>query len=83
MTASPPVEPSGSLSYIHTQHAGEGLFEGGIEASQEDPFEQLGTVMPEETDLGTPQTDPLDTADDDEFFAEPAAEDAGAADESP
>ena len=74
---------SGTLSYLYTQQAGEGLFEGRVEAYQEEPFEQLGTVMPEETDLGIPQTDPLDAADDDAVFAEPAAEDAGASDGSP
>jgi preprotein translocase subunit SecG len=74
---------SGTLSYLYTQQAGEGLFEGGVEAYQEEPFEQLGTVMPEETDLGITQVDPLDAADDDAVFAEPAAEDAGATDGSP
>jgi preprotein translocase subunit SecG len=74
---------SGWLSYLYTQQAGEGLFEGGVETYQEEPFEQLGTVMPEDTDLGTPQADPLDTAGDDAVFAEPAAEDAGASDGSP
>ncbi len=74
---------SGTLSYLYTQQVGEGLFEGGTETFQEEPFEQLGTVMPEETDLGTPQTDPVGTTDNDEFFAEPAEQDASATDGNP
>jgi len=74
---------SGSLSYLYTQQAGEGLFEGGTETYQEEPFEQFGTVMPEETNQEIPQTDPLDTTGDDAFFAEPAADDASATDENP
>jgi len=74
---------SGSLSYLYTQQAGEGLFEGGTEAYQEEPFEQVGTVMPEDTNLEIPQTDPLDTTGDDAVFADPAAEDAGASDGNP
>jgi preprotein translocase subunit SecG len=72
-----------SLSYLLTQQAGEGLFEGGIEAIQEDPFEQLGTVMPEETGLEAPQTDPVDATGDDAAFAEPTGEDEGATDGTP
>ena len=72
-----------SLSYLHTEQAGEGLFEGGIEANQEEPFEPLGTVMPEETDLEIPQTDPVDATGDDAAFAEPAGEDESAADGNP
>jgi preprotein translocase subunit SecG len=53
-----------SLSYLFTQQAGEGLFEGGIEASQEEPFEQSGTGVPEEANPETPQTDPMDAAGD-------------------
>ena len=64
-----------SLSYLLTEQAGEGLFEGGIEAAQEEPFEQVGTVIPEETDLETSPTDPVDATGDDAAFAEPAAED--------
>ncbi len=72
-----------SLSYLHTEQAGEGLFEGGIEATQEDPFEQVGTVIPEETDLETPPTDPLDATGDDAAFAEPAGEGENATDGNP
>ena len=72
-----------SLSYLYSEQAGEGLFEGGIEASQEEPFEQLGTVLPEETNPEDPQTDPMGATGDDAAFAEPAAEDASAADENP
>jgi preprotein translocase subunit SecG len=72
-----------SLSYLLTQQAGEGLFEGGIEATQEDPFEQVGTVIPEETDLETPPTDPVDATGDDAAFAEPVGEDESAADGNP
>jgi preprotein translocase subunit SecG len=75
---------SGSLSYLYTQQAGEGLFEGGaIEASQQEPFEQLGTVDPEETILEVPQTDPAGTTGDDAVFAEPEDEDTGATDGEP
>jgi preprotein translocase subunit SecG len=72
-----------SLSYLHTEQAGEGLFEGGIEANQAEPFVQLDTVMPEETNPETPQTDPMDATGDDAAFAEPAAEDASTSDENP
>ncbi len=62
-----------SLSYLLTQQAGEGLFEGGIEeTAPEVLFEELGTVMPEETNA----------TGDDAAFAEPAAEDASAGDEN-
>ena len=39
-----------SLSYLVSQSTGERLFEGAIEepAQESTPFEQLGTVMPEE-----------------------------------
>jgi preprotein translocase subunit SecG len=72
-----------SLSYLLTEQAGEGLFEGEIEASQSEPFEQLGTVMPEESDGETPLTDPLDTTGDAAALADPEAEDAGATDDIP
>ena len=72
-----------SLSYLYTERAGEGLFEDGIEANQEEPFEELGTVMPEETNLEIPQTDPVDATGDDAAFSEPAAEGANAADGNP
>ncbi|MCH8890377.1 MAG: preprotein translocase subunit SecG [Myxococcales bacterium] len=73
-----------SLSYLYTEQAGERLlFEGEIEANQEEPFEQLGTVMPEETSAETPQTDPLDTTGDDAALAEPAGQDASATDGNP
>jgi len=42
-----------SLSYLYTERAGEGLFEEDVEASQEQPFEKLGTVLPEETEAQT------------------------------
>ncbi len=74
---------SGTLSYLHTQQVGEGLFEGGIETYQEEPFEEFGTIMPEETNLETPPTDPLDTTGDDTAIAEPADEGADAADGTP
>jgi len=75
-----------SLSYLYTQQAGESLFEDGIEAVPEEPFEQVGTVVPEEAN---PQTDvielvePLDASGDGAASAAPAGGDAGAADESP
>ena len=72
-----------SLSYLHTEQVGEGLFEGEIESNQEEPFEQLGTVMPEETNLEIPQTDPVDATGDEAAFTEPAAEDASATDGTP
>ncbi len=72
-----------SLSYLHTQQAGEGLFEGGIETYQEEPFEEFGTVMPEETDLEASQTDPVDATGDDAVLAEPTGEDAALAEPAP
>jgi preprotein translocase subunit SecG len=72
-----------SLSYLYTQQVGEGLFEGGFEAVEQEPFEQLGTVMPEETDPGTPLTDPVDAIGDDAPTAEAAGEDASASDGDP
>ena len=71
------------LSYLYTQKAGEGLFEGGFEAVEQEPFEQLGTVMPEETDPETPLTDPVDAIGDDVPTAEPAGEDPSASDRNP
>ena len=73
-----------SLSYLLTEQAGEGLFEGGIEeTTPEVLFEELGTVMPEETNPEIPQTGPMDAAGDDAAFAEPAAGDASTSDENP
>jgi len=72
-----------SLSYLHTEQVGEGLFEGGIETNQEEPFEDLGTVVPEETNLEIPQTDPVDAAGDGAALPEPAAEDGSATDGTP
>ena len=72
-----------SLSYLYTERAGEGLFEGEIEASPEVSFEELGTVMPEETDLEASQTDPVDATGDDAAFAEPTGEDESATDGNP
>jgi preprotein translocase subunit SecG len=72
-----------SLSYLYTQQAGEGLFEGGIETSQENPFEQVDTVIPEDADTESPQADPLGASGDDAAFAEPAAEDASTTDGNP
>ena len=65
-----------SLSYLYTERVGEGLFEGGVETSPEVSFEELGTLVPEETDLETPQADPVDATGDDAAIAEPAGEDA-------
>ena len=73
-----------SLSYLYTERAGEGLFEGGIEeTAPEVSFEELGTVMPEETNPEAPQTDPMDAAGDGAALAEPAAEDTSASEGNP
>jgi preprotein translocase subunit SecG len=73
-----------SLSYLLTEQAGDGLFEGGIEeTAPEVLFEELGTVMPEETNPETPQTGPMDATGDDAAFAEPAAEDTSASEGNP
>ncbi len=72
-----------SLSYLYTEQAGERLFEGEIEANQREPFEQLGTVMPEEASAEAPQTDPLDATGGDAALAEPTGQDAGATDGNP
>jgi len=72
-----------SLSYLYTQQAGEGLFEGGFEAVEQEPFEQLGTVMPEDTNPETPLTDPVDAIGDDAPTAEPAGENPSASDGNP
>ncbi len=73
-----------SLSYLYTEQAGERLFEGGIEVNPERAFEQLGTVLPEDSSTETLQTDPLDDATgDDTAFAEPAETDASATDGNP
>ncbi len=37
-----------SLSYLYTERAGERLFEGEVEASEQGAFEELGTLMPED-----------------------------------
>jgi len=75
-----------SLSYLYTERAGESLFEGGIETSQQEPFEQVGTVAPEEADVDTPQTDAIDPSEATEGgadSAEPAAGAGSATDENP
>lgn len=72
-----------SLSYLYTEQAGERLFEGGSEANQQEPFEQLGTVLPEEAGAEAPQTDPLDTSGGDAALAEPAGQGASATDGNP
>ena len=73
-----------SLSYLYTERAGEGLFEGGIEeTAPEVSFEELGTVMPEETNPETPQTDPMEATGDGAASAEPAAEDTSASEGNP
>jgi preprotein translocase subunit SecG len=73
-----------SLSYLYTERAGEGLFEGGIEeTAPEVPFEELGTVMPEETNPEAPQTDPMEATGDGSALAEPAAEDTSASEGNP
>jgi preprotein translocase subunit SecG len=72
-----------SLSYLYTERAGEGLFEGGIETSPEVQFDQLDTVMPEETDLEAPQTDPVNATGDDAALAEPTGDDEKAGDGNP
>jgi len=59
------------------------LFEGGIETSPEVQFDQLDTVMPEETDLEAPQTDPVDATGDDAALAEPTGDDEKAGDGNP
>ena len=63
-----------SLSYLYTEQVGEGLFEGGIEATPEVSFEELGTLAPDEADPEIPQADPMDAAGDDAAIAEPAGE---------
>ncbi len=63
-----------SLSYFYTERAGEGLFEDGVEASQEAPFEQLGTVMPEETDAQSEPMQPTGASGGQAAPAEPASE---------
>jgi preprotein translocase subunit SecG len=72
-----------SLSYLYTEQAGERLFESGVEASQEEPFEDLGSVMPEETGAGAPQVDPMNAAGDDAPPAEPVGQDGKGADGTP
>jgi preprotein translocase subunit SecG len=72
-----------SLSYLYTEQAGERLFESGVEASQEEPFEDLGSVMPEETGAGAPQVDPMNAAGDDAAPTEPVGQDGKGADGTP
>jgi preprotein translocase subunit SecG len=72
-----------SLSYLYTERAGERLFDSGIEASQEEPFADLGDVMPEETGAEAPQMDPMDAAGDGATVAEPVGEDGNGAADTP
>jgi preprotein translocase subunit SecG len=72
-----------SLSYLYTEQVAEGLFEGGIEASPEISFEELDTVVPEEANLETPPTDPVDATGDDAAIAEPAGENENPTDANP
>ena len=67
-----------SLSYLLTEQAGERLFDDEIETSEQAPFEDLGTVMPEEANEEASQIDPMDATGDgaapDEFIEEDANE---------
>jgi preprotein translocase subunit SecG len=72
-----------SLSYLYTERAGERLFDSGIEANQQAPFEDLGSVIPEETGAETPQLDPMDATGDGAAVAEPVGEDGKQADGAP
>ena len=72
-----------SLSYLYTERAGERLFEGGAETSQQAPFEQLDTVMPDEIDAEIPQLDPTGADGEDAAFGEPVGEGANGADGTP
>ena len=72
-----------SLSYLLTEQAGERLFEGEIETSEQAPFEDLGTVMPEEANAEASQIDPLDATGDGAALDEFIEEDANEADATP
>jgi preprotein translocase subunit SecG len=72
-----------SLSYLLTEQAGERLFDGEIETSEQAPFEDLGTVMPEEANAGAPQADPMDATGDGAALDEFIEEDANEADATP
>ncbi len=72
-----------SLSYLLTEQAGERLFEDEVEAMQEDPFEQLGTVMPEEANAEAPQIDPMNATGADAALEEFIEEDLNEADSTP
>ena len=72
-----------SLSYLLTEQAGERLFEGEIETSEQAPFEDLGTVMPEEANAEASQIDPLDATGDGAALDDFIEEDANEADATP
>ena len=72
-----------SLSYLLTEQAGERLFDGEIETSEQTPFEDLGSVMPEEANAGAPQADPMDATGDSAALDEFIEEDANEADATP
>jgi preprotein translocase subunit SecG len=72
-----------SLSYLLTEQAGERLFDGEIETSEQAPFEDLGTVMPEEANAEAPPTDPMEATGDDAALDEFIEEDANKADATP
>ena len=72
-----------SLSYLLTEQAGERLFDDEIETSEQAPFEDLGTVMPEEANAEASQIDPLDATGDGAALDEFIEEDANEADATP
>ena len=72
-----------SLSYLLTEQAGERLFDEEIETSEQAPFEDLGSVMPEEANAEAPLIDPMDAAGDGANLGEFIEEDANEADAAP
>ena len=72
-----------SLSYLLTEQAGERLFDGEIETSEQAPFEDLGTVMPEEANAEASQIDPMDATGDGAALDEFIEVDANEADATP
>jgi len=71
-----------SLSYFYTADSGERLFEGAVKASEPEPFEQLGTAIPEESaENEAPAETPTDSTGggSDSGNANPTSDDSGGA----
>jgi preprotein translocase subunit SecG len=72
-----------SLSYLYTEETGDRLFESEIEASEADPFEQMGTVLPDEMETESAVVDFVDVGDEEAALEETLEAEADPAENAP